>query len=232
MSKSFFKQIAIPLFFLAFAITSYVIWKILQLPSEADLIEIARGYFNKYGLITLLISSLIEGLLLMGWYYPGSLVIFLGVIFAGKDVIKVIEAVAIITVGLFTAYIINFFLGKYGWYKLLLTVGLRKSLEVAKQKLTKYGLWAIFISYWHPNLAALTSTATGILQFSFKKFIFYSFGATVLWNIFWGTLVYLLGEASLSLIGIRFIIIVLTAWIVYKLWARNKSVSKKTYVKT
>jgi len=225
MSKSFFKQIALPLFFLAFAITSYVIWKILELPSEADIIQVARNYFDRYGLITLLISSLLEGLLLIGWYYPGSLVIFLGVIFAGKNIPNVIEAVAIITLGLFTAFTINFFLGKYGWYRLLLNVGLKKSLESAQGRLTKYGLKAIYISFWHPNLAALTSTAAGILQFPFKKFIYNSLAATILWNIFWGTLVYILGEASLTLIGLRFIIISTTVWIAYQFWSKNKQSS-------
>lgn len=221
MNKSLLKQIAIPLLLLAFALTSMVVWKILNLPSEGQLVQMAKTYFDKYGLITLLISSIVEGLLLIGWYYPGSLVIFLGVIFAGKNVGNVAEAVAVITVGMIIAYVINFFLGKYGWYRLLLTVGLKKSLASAQGRLAKHGLMAIFISFWHPNLAAITSTAAGILQFPFKKYFYYALPATILWNVFWGALVYFMGEASLALVGIRFIIIAIAVWILYKLWTRK-----------
>ena len=39
--------------------------------------------------------------------------------------------------GLFAAYVTNFFAGKYGWYRLLLAFGLREPLENAQRRLTK-----------------------------------------------------------------------------------------------
>ena len=223
MSKNLFKKIALPLLFLCVFLSLYLLWRLLNLPPEDELIQIAKDYFEKYGLLTVFVSAVIEDLLLIGWYYPGSLVIFLGVIFAGKDIPKVVEVVSVVTIGLFIAYIINFFVGKYGWYRLLLAFGLKEPLENAEHRLTKYGLRAIFMSYWQPNLAALTSASVGILQFSFRKFLIYSFFATVLWSIFWGTIAYFLGGASLSFIGIRFIIIAILVWIVFRLWFKKGS---------
>ena len=190
MSKIDFKKALLPIFVLGIFLFIYLAWRFFALPPEEEILEIARFYFDKYGLAILLVSALVEGTVLVGWYYPGSLIIFLGVILAGKDISKVAEAVAAITAGLFFAYIINFLLGKYGWYRLLLRFGLREALEDVKARVTRYGLLAIFMSYWQPNLAALVATSAGILDFSFSKFLIYSLVAATLWNTFWGTLVY------------------------------------------
>lgn len=211
------KVISLPMIFLAVFLLFWAGWKILNLPPEHELIEIAKKYFDLYGYWIVLISAFIEGALLVGWYYPGSLVIFLGVIFAGKNIPEVIWVVTLVTAGLFLAYVFDYALGKYGWYRLLLKFGLKKPMDKAQMQLSKYGLSGIFLSYWQPNLAALTSTAAGMLQFPFKKFILYSAAAAVLWNVFWGTLVYFLGEAALTAIGAKFVVVVIILWIAYRL---------------
>src|SRR3989344_8050874 len=221
-SKNILKTVGLPLFFLGIFLSLYLIWKILDLPPESELIEIARNYFDKYGLITVLLSAIIEGVLLVGWYYPGSLVIFLGVIFAGKNIPDVIQVVSVVTIGLYIAYIINFFIGKHGWYRLLLKFGLKEPLEKAQPRLAKHGPAGIFLSFWQPNLAALTATAAGILQFPLRKFLLFSLSATILWNIFWGTLVYFLGAASLSLLGVRFVLIAIVVWMLLRLYWKEK----------
>jgi len=224
VSKIDFKKALLPIFVLGIFLFIYLAWRFFALPPEEEILEIARFYFDKYGLAILLVSALVEGTVLVGWYYPGSLIIFLGVILAGKDISKVAEAVAAITVGgLFFAYIINFLLGKYGWYRLLLRFGLREALEDVKARVTRYGLLAIFMSYWQPNLAALVATSAGILDFSFSKFLIYSLVAATLWNTFWGTLVYFVGEGVLSLVGIRFILLAIFIWIIYRIWNGRKN---------
>ena len=223
MSKIDFKKALLPIFVLGIFLFIYLAWRFFALPPEEEILEIARFYFDKYGLAILLVSALVEGTVLVGWYYPGSLIIFLGVILAGKDISKVAEAVAAITAGLFFAYIINFLLGKYGWYRLLLRFGLREALEDVKARVTRYGLLAIFMSYWQPNLAALVATSAGILDFSFSKFLIYSLVAATLWNTFWGALVYFVGEGVLSLVGIRFILLAIFIWIIYRIWNGRKN---------
>ena len=222
MSKIDFKKAFLPLSILGVFMLVYIAWRFFGLPPQEELIEIAKTYFDKYGLAILLVSSLIEGTVLVGWYYPGSLVIFLGVILAGKDIEAVVEAVATITVGLFFAYIVNFLLGKYGWYRLLLKFGLKEALEDAKARVTKHGLVAIFMSYWQPNLAALVATSAGILDFSFTKFLVYSLVAAVIWNTFWGVLVYFIGEEALNLVGLRFVFLAIFLWIAYRIWNGKK----------
>lgn len=221
-AKNLLKIVGLPMLFLGVFLSLWAVWKILDLPPEDELIEITRRYFDLYGYWIVFASAIIEGILLAGWYYPGSLVIFLGVIFAGRNIPEVVWVVSSVTAGLFLAYLFDYTLGKYGWYKLLLKFGLREPIENAQTRLTKYGLSGIFLSYWRPNLAALISTAAGILQFSFKRFMLYSLIAVTLWNIFWGALVYFLGEAALTAVGIRFVLVAVVVWIAYRMILKKK----------
>ena len=216
MKKSIWKNIAVPVTCLIFFLSFYVVWEILDLPPIEDMKSIAVEYFDKYGFWVVFVSAIIEGMLLVGWYYPGSLIILLGVIFAEGDIFKFIYIVALVTIGLFIAYIINYIIGKFGWYKLLIALGLKKSLENSQKRLIKYGLKAIFLSYWQPNFAAVTSTAAGILQLPFKKFLLYSFPTIVIWNILWGTIGFILGETAIQLIGLKFVLFLIVSWIGYE----------------
>ena len=224
-TEEWLKILGLPLTFLAIFLLFWAAWEIFNLPSENELIEITRRYFDLYGYLIVFVSAIIEGMLLAGLYYPGSLVIFLGVIFAGKNIPEVTWVVGLVTAGLLLAYSLNYMLGKYGWYKLLLRFGLRRPIEKVQTHLARYGLSIIFLSYWQPNLAALTSTAAGILQFPFRKFMLYSTVAAIAWNVFWGGVVYFLGEAALSAIGIRFVLVIVIIWIAYRLIFRRNYAS-------
>lgn len=211
--KDFLKLLSVPIILLLIYLSMALLWKIFGLPSDEQMLVIVKEYFLRYGLWIVFISALIEGFLLLGQYFPGGFVIFLGVISAGKNIPKVTEVVSVVSLAFFISYTLNYWVGKYGWYKLLVKFGLKRSLEEAKNKLTKQGMNAILFSYWEPNLASITATAAGVLQISLAKFSFYSAIGVVIWNIFWGTLVFSLGNAALELIGIKYIVIIFLAWI-------------------
>ena len=213
----FIKRLALPLLLLGAVLMLYLIWLVLDLPAESELMAIAQDYYNRYGLLTVFVSALMEGLVFVGVYYPGSLVIFLGVIFAGKDIGRVIEVVAVVDIGLELGCIINFFLGKYGWYRVLLKFGLKEPLQHAQQRLKHHEKTAYVMSFWQPSLAAFTSTAAGILQLPFWRFFLFSFGIGTAWSVFWGALIYFLGEASLGIVGLRFVLVALAVWILIRL---------------
>src|SRR3954470_8300437 len=159
------KIIAFPLVVLAVFGLLYAIWLALDLPPEETIIASAKSYLDRYGLGIVLICAYLEALLVIGWYFPGTLVIIVAMIVAAADPVRYVETAAIGGLGLYLGQVTNFFAGKYGWYRLLLAFGLREPLENAKQRLTKYGLSAIFTTYWQANLASCISTAAGILPF-------------------------------------------------------------------
>lgn len=211
--KEILKLLTIPLILLGIYLSMYVVWKVLNLPSDDQMLIIVREWFARYGLWIVFISALIEGFLLLGQYFPGGFIIFLGVISAGKNIPRATEVVLVVSLAFFIAYTLNYLVGKYGWYKLLVKFGLKKSLDDAQEKLVKQGLNTIFFSYWEPNLASLTATAAGILQVPIKKFSMYSAIGIILWNIFWGTLVYVLGESALKIAGLKYVLIIFSIWI-------------------
>lgn len=223
------KLLSVPIILMSLYLMMYLCWKILGLPANDQMILIAQNWFRNYGLWIVFIGALIEGFLLLGQYFPGGLIIFLGVVSVGKDIPKAMEVVLIVCISFFIAYTLNYLVGKYGWYKLLVKFGLSKSIEESKEKIIRQGMNAVFFSYWEPNLASITATAAGILNVPFKRFSLYSATGIILWNIFWGTLVYTLGESALKIIGFKFVIIIFLIWIIIiilknKVFIKNKKV--------
>lgn len=218
--------IAFPLAALGVFGLLYAVWILLDLPPEQTIIEIARGYLDRYGVAIVLLCAYVEGLLLIGWYFPGTLVVIFAFVVAGPDASRVAQIAAAAGAGLFAAYMTNFFAGKYGWYRLLLAFGLREPLDNAQRRLTRYGLSAIITTYWQANLASCISTAAGILQLPVGRFAAISFLAEAFWISFWATLIFFLGKSALSLAGFRIILFAILVWIAVRLIYRWKFAEK------
>lgn len=193
------------------------IWYFFNLPSPELLTQIVKKWFDLYGLPILFLSSILEGMLLIGGYFPGVFVIFLAIILSDSGP-EAVVAVAVASLGLILAHIGNYLLGKYGWYRLLTKLGLKSAHERAKERLEKRGPIAIFLSYWLPSIGALTDTAAGIIQMRFKTFIFYSLISTIFWNSIVGVTVYLTGQKAITVAvgGTSSIIVysIVTIWII------------------
>jgi undecaprenyl-diphosphatase len=221
--KTFWQAAQVPLLGAVFILIIYYVWGLLDLPPREALIDVVRGLIERYGYIIVFLGAFVESLLLIGWYFPGSLIIFISVIFAPTPTAAVIS-VAIVTLALWCGYTFNFFLGRHGWYRVLVAFGIKQYLDEAKDKLTKYGIFAVFTSYWSPGLASFVSTAAGVLHYPAYKFLSYSLIAVVIWNIFWGTLIYTLGERALTLVlSWPFMVFVIVLWIGVRFWNEKKS---------
>lgn len=231
--KYYLKLLSVPLLLLVLSLSLRIFWDIFSLPSAESLAKTAEIWFEVYGLPVIFLSSMIEGMLLVGGYFPGVFMIFLGVIFS-KSLIQAGITVAAVTAGLMLAHIINYLLGKYGWYRLLVKFGLKDAVDSEKENVLKQGVFAIFASYWLPSAAAITDTAAGITQMPFKKFIAYSLVFSLFWDFLAGTLIYFFKDSALSIVdpgssgGIFFYSIV-GVWILILLVAdfykKRKSVS-------
>lgn len=211
--KTILKILVVPLILLAVYLTMALIWNLADLPKDEELVSTVKTWFDHYGLWIVLVSAILEGTLLLGQYYPGGIVIFLGVITAGNNIPRVVEVVTVVSIAFFIGYTIDYLVGKYGWYKLFLRFGLAKSLENAQTKLQRHQFNAIILSYWEPNLASITATAAGVLHLPFRKFSYLSAFGIVVWNIFWGTLVHLLGYRALEAMGLKWVLVIFCSWV-------------------
>jgi len=198
--KYYLRLFTLPLSLLLIFLSLNLLWNIFSLPPADVLLEKVRGWFELYGLPVLFLSAILEGVLIVGGYFPGIFVIFVSVLLA-RSPLEAVIAVAVGTLGLLLAHALNYALGKHGWYRLLVKFGAQSSLEESKGKLEQRGGWAIFGSYWLPSLGALMDTAAGILQMPFRQFFRYSLQSSIFWNTLVGTTVYLLGEKALAITG-------------------------------
>lgn len=103
-AKEIFKLLSIPLILLGFYLLVYVVYKFLGLPSDDQLLVIIKEWFAKYGLLIVFVGALIEGFLLLGQYFPGGFIIFLGVISVGKDIPRASLVVAIVCIIFYCLY--------------------------------------------------------------------------------------------------------------------------------
>lgn len=201
--------------FLVIAVLA-IVWKLLDLPSEAETIQIVTRWLATYGLYVVLIGSLLEALLFIGFYFPGSVIIFLSVA-SSPNPLQAVKAVVSVSVGMLAGYSLNYVLGKYGWYRVFLKLGMRSGIENARTKMEKNDIRYVFYTYWNPGLASFTSTAAGILQLPYRRFLVLMLLAIMVWNTFWGVLVYSLGESALALLNFALVLKIIALWIVFEL---------------
>jgi membrane-associated protein len=207
------RVLAIPLAVVVIFVALYAIWLLLDLPPEETLTRVAKDFFRRFGALTVFVAAVIEALVLIGWYFPGTLVIVLALVLAEGDLARLVEGAVLAIAGLVVGYVANFLLGKYGWYTLLVAVGMGPSLEKAARRLHVHGLTVIFATYWQPNLASLISTSAGILRLPFGRFVVYSLAASTVWIGFWAALIYSVGPSAMALVGPQFIALALAVWI-------------------
>lgn len=148
-----------------------VTWWALDLPPEAELIRTISNWLATYGLVVIFLGSILEAILFVGFYFPGSLIIFLGVGLAPNP-LQALYAVIAVSLGMLCGYHINYIVGRYGWYRIFLKLGMKKGLENAQAKMQNNDIRYIFYTFWNPGLASFTSTAAGILHLPYVRFYY------------------------------------------------------------
>lgn len=196
----YLELLSIPLLLLVVYISIRIAWNVFSLPPAPELTEIVGGWLVRYGLPVLFLAAMAEGMLLVGGYFPGVFVITVAVVVA-RSWQEAVLAIAIGSAGLMAAHIVNYQLGRHGWYRILAKFGLSGSINEARQRLERRGPAAVFATYWLPSLSSLTDTAAGIMGISFRKFLVYALAATIFWNAIAGSIMYYLGSQAIELAG-------------------------------
>lgn len=225
--KNILKVIWVPLILLSTYLLVFLVWKIFRLPDGKELVDLTSNYFSQYGLWLLFAGALLEGFLILGNYFPGGFIIFLGVVTAHGNIPRIILVVSIVSLAFFISYTINYLVGRYGWYRLFEKFGMKQGLERAAIKLKKRDFTTVLLSYWDPNLASITATAAGVLKLSLPRFLLISSIGIVVWNSFWGTAVSLMGDRALSTGGLGYVLLVMGIWIAILL-IKNKKRERST----
>ncbi len=210
--RNLFKSLSLPIAIILFLLLFSYLGKFLAIPSSEDLINIVLSEFGELNLWAVFFIALIEGFLFLGQYFPGGIIVFFSIISAQGDLVRISALVLVISVSFVIAYSLNYFVGRYGLYKIFNKIGFGNAIKSSQKKILKKASTAIAISYEDPNLASITATASGIVRLPFKKFLILSIIWALFWNIFWAIAIYFLGEATLKLIGVNYIYFIALVW--------------------
>ncbi|MFA5157680.1 MAG: VTT domain-containing protein [Patescibacteria group bacterium] len=211
--KRIVKALAIPLILLATLVVFFIIASIF-FPTPDALLEGLKYYFALYGYPVLVISAIIESIPLINIYFPGSSIILLAAAFSRQGSLNIYAVIFLTALSFCFTYALNYWIGHAGWHKLFIKFGMGEALEKTKKQVERRGSWWIWISYTHPNLGALTSTAFGILKLPFTPFMIQSVAANIVWATFWGVLMYYSSDGVVEILTARWLVIALLAVVI------------------
>jgi membrane protein DedA with SNARE-associated domain len=173
-------------FLLAFILVLLILLdNILHLPSIPEMIHFFSKLFEKYGFVVLLIAAFCEAFFMLNFYLPGSFVIVLAVITSDKSLLSLSQVALFSWFGFVLANIVNYYLGKFGYYKVLLFLGKRNSITEMNNWLNKNEFRALFLSAIHPNFLAIAIVCAGIAHRKFLRVILVSSMFLLLWIVVW-----------------------------------------------
>ena len=203
--KKIIRSLAIPLILLATLVIFLVIASIF-FPTPDMLLDTLKHYFALYGYPVLIVSAIIESIPLINLYFPGSSIILLAAAFSRQGSLNIYIVIFLTAASFCLTYALNYWIGHAGWHKLFEKFGMGEALEKTKKQVERHGNWWIWISYIHPNLGALTSTAFGILKLPFAAFMMQSVFANLVWAFFWGFLMYYSSGSMIQILTARWLL--------------------------
>lgn len=211
-----------------FLIGFIVLYRMLNLPSPQELIFFIEKWFNQYGLWLLFFAAFVEGVFVVGLYFPGSLAIALAVYTLGKTPLDLFFIGSISFMAFFIANILNYYLGKYGYYKFLLLIGKNDTIDKMQNTMLKHGRRTFFFTGFFPNFIAITSVCAGISNMSILKTIYLQ--ATSLF--FWVTVWTIVGSLIIKQVNLQdnnqslYILALIFLWGVYLVIKENIKIKK------
>ena len=154
------------------------------IPSPIELNGILVEKFKTYGLPLIAICAFLENFVLVNAYFPGAFTILTGMALTAGNPSKAVLTYFVIYLPSYTANILSYYCGFL--YK-------GEDIGGATQKKRGSLLW-FFLTYWHPQLAALTAFSTGAKKsLSHGDFIKHSLSISLFWSMFWGIIIYHFG---------------------------------------
>lgn len=226
--KKVFSSFILPVSILII-ILSILVWIGMSLPSQDHIMRVVQELYHQFGYLIVFCAGMVEATFLVGMYLPGSTAVLLGAVMARLGSVSLPFIILFGTGGMLLGYSLNYVLGRYGWYHVLLRFGMEQPLKKAEQKLATYGSKVFLVGYLAPNGGAFLSTAAGIGKMPYQKFIALSLLSQLLWSTLWGVLAYLFGAAFIEVFFTYTAVII---YLIFGTWLLRLFVRKKWGRKT
>ncbi len=186
-----------------------------------DLVRWAGQFYSTFGWLILLVSGIIESIILIGLYYPGSTIILSGAALASTGSISLSTVIIWSTLGIVLGYAVSYLAGRAGWQGLVGNKRVWENINNTQMKIQKNKfiyLWATI----HPDLGAMVSAAAGVLKIDFWSFIVKIGLCQLFWSTFWAVVFYYFGFVILKRV-VLFTVIALSILVIYELYIAFKA---------
>ncbi len=194
-----------------------------------DILYILESAFVSHGYLIVFFAAFFESIILLGFLLPGGLIVLLGGYFAQQKQISVIWVTILAWLGMFLGDLLNYWLGKKGFHKILTGIpkfqSLLKNYNSAENFINKYGVWAIFCSHILGYMRSIICFSSGVISFPRRKYIFTTLTASLFWSLLFVGLGFIFGETtkSLSTLSKR---VTVVAWLVVILFILLKIIQR------
>lgn len=186
-------------FSIAFFLLLFIwVYENLGLPNSSEISQSFINVYKEYGLVIIFIAAFLEALFVISMYLPASLVIVLSAFAFGFDTRILFQIGILSLLGFTLANVVNFYLGKYGYYKILLKLGGKKSILKVQRDFQKHSFKTIFLTAFHPNFLAITMISAGITKSNLFRVLLQSMVSLVFWITTWMVLITILLKDSLG----------------------------------
>ena len=217
-------ELIVPAVLIAFYI-SFLILLRGTIPSSGELIDHLGSLYERFGYEVIFIGAMLEALVLVNLFVPGSVAVAFGAIFARSGQVDLTYAVLAAAMGAIFGFIIDFIVGYFGFGTLVQRSGYGNFIEKAKNQIKKYGVKTFILGFIHPNIGSFVALSAGILKLPFLTFLVLTFLSTLAWVSLWGLLVFALGEVFLIILTKYIwvlVLLVLSVWILSILYGKSK----------
>lgn len=202
---------------LVFYLTVFSLWSFNIIPAPSEILIFIEILFNYFGLLGVFIAVLIESIVFLGLYFPGSFILIIAIFFSSGTFVELFMISFITSVALTIGSVINFYLGKY------------RIINAQIPKIKTSELWFL-LTFLHPNSMAFYFYSQGLKNKNFNH-IYLVFFFILPYGILLGFLIFLTKNGFKSALENPYLmIIVIFIWIFisYLLTGFNKKkLSKK-----
>lgn len=172
--KLHLENAALPLGMFATLVVMELLWQPLGLPPIETIVAYLKLMFATYGLWALFVCAFIEGIFVVSFYLPGSLVIFSAILLSNRTVPELLTIFAICWVSFTLAAVVNYGIGYHGLYRVFNALGAKTLIRSTQGWMLKYGKLTYALSAFHPNYISVVEVCSGIARQGLLKTLAYA----------------------------------------------------------
>jgi len=201
---------------------------VLQRFQPARVIGLLEDYVARYGAIAVFIGAFVEGLLLVSWYTPGSSIVLVAAMLAGRGVIGLPSVIVSASAGFTIGYAVSYALGWYGWAGVAKYVGLGDALGRMQVRVTTAPASAFILLFAHPHCGVLAATAAGILKKRPGAVLPLLAASASLWTTVWAITAFSFGRWVLEILNGPALAVVVIGLLLYLVLRNPQARAPKT----